>query len=788
MAIIATDAASMLAEALEQMDGLISDDTIMMEGIKSYGLSHSPNERVLGLAEDLQNAIINVPAMNRANIRIPITIAEFLLDWLRSQQFSSDNKQNSSIVSNNNGGERYRAQIRRLEDEKDSLILQVSVLTDQVEAQGEKMRDLEFTLEEQKIKEEELEQDLEALNSEYEAKVSQKESEIELLKDHIEVLLDEQETLQRILGDGHASTGLKSQLREKASEVNKLKLEVDTLTAVIEDKDRKLKDLQAAVSKFKRVEDLVVRAHQRKGSETSQTTVTELSIPDSSSAHSSEGITCMSPTSMSTASDSRSSTPTGKNSVTYRYKTVKQCYCSFDFYVESYVKAVHNPVTPSLEAIKNPQPATRRSFGKGFFKIKGPKSTSEPNIYICINVYYNVSANECILIENAQKNPSSPERKNPKIIWKRNIIGKMRRTKSLSDNQANCVNAAPVDLSNFKKDERQEYGDQLELPFAGWTTEMIMNWLDDLGLGCYTEGCRQHVTCGEDLLRASGVELDKLLGIRHHLHRKKLQLALQAFVSDSPDVMGRLSNHWVLGWLEDIGLPHYKDTFSDACVDGRMLNYLTIDDLQQLKVTNALHHVSIQRAIQCLRFNNFHPNSLKRYPIDESWQKGADVLLWTNGRVVEWLRLVDLAEYAPNLRGNGVHGALMILEPRFTADTLAALLSIPPTKTLLRRHLTSHFQSLIGPACQSLKDQSATSPSFTPLMPSVKQKVMKKSKSLGALRGKKGHDPDNYVCPMDFDIPQQLKPTVTRTRRRSDEDYNRSRRRDSDEVSHWISV
>jgi len=40
--------------------------------------------------------------------------------------------------------------------------------------------------------------------------------------------------------------------------------------------------------------------------------------------------------------------------------------------------------------------------------------------------------------------------------------------------------------------------------------------------------------------------------------------------------------------------------------------------------------------------------------------KGADVLLWTNGRVTEWLRLVELAEYAPNLRGSGVHGALMV--------------------------------------------------------------------------------------------------------------------------------
>lgn len=64
----------------------------------------------------------------------------------------------------NNNGDVTRAQIDRLEDEKDSLILQVSVLTDQVEAQGEKMRDLEFTLEEQKIKSEELELELTAVS------------------------------------------------------------------------------------------------------------------------------------------------------------------------------------------------------------------------------------------------------------------------------------------------------------------------------------------------------------------------------------------------------------------------------------------------------------------------------------------------------------------------------------------------------------------------------------------------------------------------------------------------
>lgn len=30
------------------------------------------------------------------------------------------------------------------------------------------------------------------------------------------------------------------------------------------------------------------------------------------------------------------------------------------------------------------------------------------------------------------------------------------------------------------------------------------------------------------------------------------------------------------GWLDDIGLPQYKDQFSEARVDGRMLQYFTV--------------------------------------------------------------------------------------------------------------------------------------------------------------------------------------------------------------------
>lgn len=57
---------------------------------------------------------------------------------------------------------------------------------------------------------------------------------------------------------------------------------------------------------------------------------------------------------------------------------------------------------------------------------------------------------------------------------------------------------------------------------------------------------------------------------------------------------------------------------------------------------------------------------------------------------------IDLSEYAPNLKGSGVHGGLMVFEARFNAQCIADLLSIPITKTLLRRHLSTLFSDLIG--------------------------------------------------------------------------------------------
>lgn len=52
--------------------------------------------------------------------------------------------------------------------------------------------------------------------------------------------------------------------------------------------------------------------------------------------------------------------------------------------------------------------------------------------------------------------------------------------------------------------------------------------------------------------------------------------------------------------------------------------------------------------------------SLLFSPLSQSNLSPSEVVQWSNHRVMEWLRSVDLAEYAPNLRGSGVHGGLIV--------------------------------------------------------------------------------------------------------------------------------
>ncbi|XP_066917525.1 liprin-beta-1-like isoform X4 [Clytia hemisphaerica] len=303
---------------------------------------------------------------------------------------------------------------------------------------------------------------------------------------------------------------------------------------------------------------------------------------------------------------------------------------------------------------------------------------------------------------------------------------------------------------------RQLISDQ---PFTTWSLDQVQDWMRDEGLEEYANNCSKCIKNGEDLIKFTSADFEKSLGISDPMIRKKLNLALKAITSNSPDYAGRLDHNWVARWLDDLGLPQYKQNFYIHKVDGRVLVNMTLDDILQLKVFNLLHHASLKRAVQFLRHQKFHPQFLREVA-NQSEERCDHVMLWTNQRIMHWLRSVDLAEYAPNLRGSGVHGGLMVLEPRFNAETLANLLSIPNNKSLLRRHVATQFMTLLGDACQRQKEMTAKTADFVPLNGSEKHKLRKKGGlNFGTLRRRKSEtDLETLICPMELDVSNIYSP------------------------------
>lgn len=429
------------------------------------------------------------------------------------------------------------------------------------------------------------------------------------------------------------------------------------------------------------------------------------------------------------------------------------------------------PKVPGHDASMDDNPfgtrKARSSFGRGFFKIKSNKRTaSAPNLAETEKEtaehldLAGVSSRPKDSQGNSpfQMSPPSPDsKKKSRGIMK--LFGKLRRSQSTTFNPDDMsetefkrggTRATAGPRLGWSRDLGQSNSD-LDMPFAKWTKEQVCNWLVEQGLGSYLNPGKHWIASGQTLLQASQQDLEKELGIKHSLHRKKLQLALQALGSEEETNHGKLDFNWVTRWLDDIGLPQYKTQFDEGRVDGRMLHYMTVDDLVSLKVVSVLHHLSIKRAIQVLRINNFEPNCLRRRPSDENSITPSEVQQWTNHRVMEWLRSVDLAEYAPNLRGSGVHGGLMVLEPRFNVETMAQLLNIPSSKTLLRRHLATHFNLLIGAEAQHQKRDAMELPDYVLLTATAKVKPKKLTfGNFGNLRKKKQEDGEEYVCPMEL--------------------------------------
>ncbi|NWX83540.1 LIPB2 protein, partial [Nothoprocta ornata] len=644
-----------------------------------------------------------------------------------------------------------------------------------------------------RIKVEELENE----RNQYEWKLKATKAEIAQLQEQLALKDAEIERLQSQLSrmSSHHEVAEKEEvyrrrLKEKHQEVQRLKIGMETLLAANEEKDRRIEELTILLSQYRRVKEIMMAAHgktQRVVSGASEEEV-ETTLRKWNLLINAQGELFKTEVSLGELSLAVLSP------VPHKPMEIRQDFCFMvpqkkksssleELQSESLEKYVDgNPVQPVVEQEnkplakgskyqtlpgKLPRPAHNGEQG-GCSASHSPEvcdADSEDSSALSLRetetMDGTIAPDDLSPLssgtDSGPQSPLSPEnRKSPKGIKK--IWGKIRRTQSgnfpaddlgLAEFRRGGLRATAGPRLSRSKETKGQKSDY-NAPFAQWSTERVCNWLEDFGLGQYVIFARQWVSSGHTLLTATPQDMEKEMGIKHPLHRKKLVLAIKSINAKQDEKSAQLDHIWVTRWLDDIGLPQYKDQFHESRVDGRMLQYLTVNDLLFLKVTSQLHHLSIKCAIHVLHVNGFNPHCLRRRPLDENNLSPSEVVQWSNHRVMEWLRSVDLAEYAPNLRGSGVHGGLIILEPRFNGDTLAMLLNIPPQKTLLRRHLTTNFNVLIGPEAQQEKREITESTAYTPLTTTAKVRPKKLGFShFGNLRKKKFDESTDYICPMD---------------------------------------
>ncbi|XP_041651117.1 liprin-beta-2b isoform X4 [Cheilinus undulatus] len=848
-----TDASHMLEAALEQMDDIIAGSKAAAAEFSNsmYDLGSPISAgplQVVQLAEDLKLALELQPSQEgRDSLRaqLPTETAQALIDWLQTGTV------NLCTPANN---ETYQERLLRLEGDKESLVLQVSVLTDQVEAQGEKIRDLESSLEEHRQKlastEEMLQQELisrtsletqkldlmdevsylklklvsmEETNTQAKdtADTEQKKAEdllqeVHQLKSKVEELEGEKgqyerklrgtkaeiAELQQLLASKDAEIEcLQTQLlarggtandnAERDQEYQRLKVGMESLLASNDEKDRRIEELTVLLGQYRKMRDVMALTH---GSSEEELSGSLRLRAITHKAHSDI---------LRSEISSRGSSPLMLSSSPYQRELDSSFQNSMDASLVSagdssfFNGSWHQRrlLSSSLEELQSgslqksphmelskyqtlPGKRSKRSELRAELNGDGERHNEYLSPVQLSPVHNHEQEHrltvrperleECILsdqsplssgVDSGQQSPVSPEhRKSHRGIKK--LWGKIRRSQSGSPSQG-----TDSDLGEFKRGGfRATAGPRLarsgntrdmKTPFYKWSTEQVCDWLEEIGLGQYSILARHWVTSGQTLLSATPQDLERELAVKNVLHRKKLQLAIKSFSSKQPEKSAELDYVWVTRWLDDIGLPQYKDQFNEGRVDGQMLQYLTVNDLLVLKVTSQLHHLSIKCAIHVLHVNKFHPNCLKRRPSNENQFAPSEVVQWSNHRVMEWLRSVDLAEYAPNLRGSGVHGGLIMLEPRFNSDTMAMLLNIPPQKTLLRRHLATNFNNLVGGQAQQEKREYMEAAGYTPLNITAKVKPKKMGLSnLTHLRRRRPDESTDYVCPIESSSPQ----------------------------------
>ncbi|XP_076863424.1 kazrin, periplakin interacting protein b isoform X2 [Brachyhypopomus gauderio] len=266
-------------------------------------------------------------------------------------------------------------------------------------------------------------------------------------------------------------------------------------------------------------------------------------------------------------------------------------------------------------------------------------------------------------------------------------------------------------------EEQLERLQQAELtrtrPMSLWKAGTVQAWLEVvMAMPMYIRACSENVKSGKVLLGLTDEDLEIGLGISSPLHRRKLRLAIEDYreaesgagLSKAAD----MDHQWVCKtWLSDLGLLQYAQTFQNQLVDGRVLSSLTRRDLESVfNITNKFHVSSLLAGVQLLTMLSFDKEALQTRRAQCEHQD-VDPVVWSSHRVIKWVRDIDLKEYADSLQNSGIHGAVMVLDPSFSAESLAKALEIPSNKHMIHRHLYEEMKVLLNPA-RSSQNQDAS--------------------------------------------------------------------------------
>ncbi|TGZ66754.1 hypothetical protein CRM22_005145 [Opisthorchis felineus] len=279
----------------------------------------------------------------------------------------------------------------------------------------------------------------------------------------------------------------------------------------------------------------------------------------------------------------------------------------------------------------------------------------------------------------------------------------------------------------------------------------VLAWLDDLGLSEYA-GVFE--TAAIDAVVLNNLTLEDMVSIKitNELHVLSFRRGLQVLRWINFDLNGLCRDSGTETdylWRENGGgrrSSHPDPTELPSEVDQLVNN--SGDDIMSKSFSGSTHFTESPKSKRAAS------PVLPRRSNTVTNLKTSNVCSWTQYRVISWLNFIELPEYARNLDGTGVHGALIMLEDRFNPDLLANILRIPSNKTLVRRHLSSKFVELVGNEVWQRKQAVSSNPDIPALTQHSKIKLSRKRTFFMSHRKRKGMEyEEELLCPVDIDSP-----------------------------------